>query len=85
MNESKDVTFASIYSQMKREIIDDLSKSNIPLNDIAIQAEMTSEAVSELLAPTSDHGDYLAYRTLNSTVKKLIHTNFNTANRPPKK
>ena len=59
-----------LYEKISNELISDMRKNNLNPNDVALETGITSEYMLNLLV-TPTNGDYLAYKSIDTSVKKL--------------
>ena len=60
----------NLYRKMSDEIIYDIRNNDIDPSEVAIESGISAERMLELLV-NSDKGDYLAYKGMDESVKKL--------------
>jgi len=61
---------SGLYTEMSDKIINELRMTKINPNDVALDVGVSSEKMLDLLF-NSDNGDYLAYREIDASIKKL--------------
>ena len=59
----------NFYLQRKDDIINELRNSSVSASDVALESGMTENELLDLL--TLKEKDYLAYKTADTTIKKL--------------
>ena len=69
-NENEKNKLISLYSEMSDKLINDLRISKVSPNEVALDVGVSSEKMLDLLF-NSDKGDYLAYREIDASIKKL--------------
>jgi len=60
----------TLYRKMSNELIYNIRDNGIDPTEVAIDSGISSEKMLELLV-NSDKGDYLAYKELDDSVKRL--------------
>ena len=61
---------SGLYTEISDKIINELRITKINPNDVALDVGVSSEKMLDLLF-NSDNGDYLAYREIDASIKKL--------------
>lgn len=64
--------YEKLCKEISDSIIDELRNSNISASDVALESGMTEDELLDLL--TLKKKDYLAYKTADTTIKKLSKT-----------
>ena len=70
LNKNQLEKLSKLYDKMSLDIINTLKDSNLDPNDVAHESGLSSDKMLELLFD-SKNGDYLAYREMDESIKRL--------------